>query len=285
MSVTVPTSLDDVLAALAADPSATILAGGTDLMVEVNDGARRPSSVLAIRRVPELRGWHIAPDVITIGAGTTYTDLLSPELSTALPALAAAARTVGSPQIRTAGTVGGNVATASPAGDTLPVLAALDATVHLATRAGTRSLPLEDFIVGPKRVDLHPGELITSITVPAVRGPQEYMKVGVRNAMVIAVASLALVVDLERRRVGIGLGSVGPTPLLAPTARAWIGDRLLWRADGVGLRDPADVERFGELVADAARPIDDHRSTAVYRRQAVAILARRALRRALRWAP
>jgi CO/xanthine dehydrogenase FAD-binding subunit len=216
-----------------------------------------------------------------LGAATTYTELLEPELQALCPALGAAARTVGSPQIRNTGTIGGNLGTASPAGDALPVLVALGATVELAGPAGRRALPTTDFLLGPKRNALAPGELIAAVRVPMWRGPQDYLKVGVRNAMVIAIASLAFAVDLDERAIGVGLGSVGPTPLAAPDASQWLTGRLTWRDDGIALTEPADAERFGELVAEAARPIDDHRSTAAYRRHAVAVLARRALRRAL----
>jgi CO/xanthine dehydrogenase FAD-binding subunit len=283
MAVTVPATLDEALAALGAAPAATVLAGGTDLLVEINEGHRSPDHVLALRAVPELRGWTFTGGDAVIGAATTYTDLMASEIAAAIPALAAAARTVGSPQIRNAGTIGGNLATASPAGDTLPVLVALGASVEIAGAAGRRVLPVTDFFVGPKRTALQPGELVVAVRVPVWRGPQDYLKVGVRNAMVIAVASVALALDVDKRAVGIGLGSVGPTPLDAPDAAAWLRDRLEWRADGVGLADPADLDHFGSLVADAARPIDDHRSTAAYRRHAVGVLARRALRRALAW--
>ena len=281
MSVALPTNLEDTLAALDAHPGALVLGGGTDLMVEVNAGVRRLEDVVSLRRVDALRGWHVDGRDLVLGAATTYTELLAPEVAALSPALAAAARTVGSPQIRNTGTIGGNLGTASPAGDTLPVLVALGATVGVAGRDGARGIPIHDFFLGPKRNALAPGELITSVRVPVRRGPQDYLKVGVRNAMVIAVASLAFAVDLDERRIGIGLGSVGPTPLAAPEASQWLAGVLDWRDDGIALTDPAHLERFGELAAEAARPIDDHRSTAAYRRHAIAVLARRALRRAL----
>jgi CO/xanthine dehydrogenase FAD-binding subunit len=228
-----------------------------------------------------LRGWHADGEDLVIGAATTYTDLLDAEVARHAPALAASARTVGSPQIRNAGTLGGNLATASPAGDTLPVLVALDARVEIAGRDGRRTLPVSELLTGPKRTTLSPTELIVAVRVPRWRGPQDYLKVGVRNAMVIAVASLAFAIDFDRRRVGIGLGSVGPTPLAAPAAAEWLTGRLDWNRGGIELRDPADIEQFGRVVAQAAQPIDDHRSTATYRRHAIDVLARRALRRAL----
>jgi CO/xanthine dehydrogenase FAD-binding subunit len=250
-------------------------------MVEVNDGRRRLEHVVSLRRVDELRGWQAEGRELVLGAATTYTDLLAPELQAMCPALAAAARTVGSPQIRNAGTLGGNLGTASPAGDALPVLVALGATIEVAGAGGRRTVPISGFFLGPKRNALQAGEVIAAVRVPMWRGPQDYLKVGVRNAMVIAVASLAFAVDLDDRAIGVGLGSVGPTPLAAPDASQWLTSRLRWHDDRSTLDDPADAERFGDLVADAARPIDDHRSTAAYRRHAVAVMARRALRRAL----
>jgi CO/xanthine dehydrogenase FAD-binding subunit len=284
MSVLVPTDLDSALAALAHEPDALVLAGGTDAMVAVNAGWLRFESVVALRAVDALKQVDVDADLghVRIGSGVTYTRLLADDVVATVPALAQAARTVGSPQIRNAGTIGGNLATASPAGDTLPVLVALDATVEVASVAGRRTVPVHELLTGPKRTSLGPRELITAVTVPLVRGHQEYRKVGVRNAMVIAVASVAAVVDLDRRSVAIGLGSVGPVPLRAPAAEAWLAGRLRWDDDGVGLEEPADLERFAEMVGGAARPIDDHRGTATYRRHAVGVMAGRCLRAALR---
>jgi len=275
----VPLRLDDALRLLHELPEAHVLAGGTDLMVEVNYGHRRPPAIVAINRVADLRGWSMGSDgIVTIGAGTTYTDLLDPALGRLAPALAAAARTVGSPQIRNAGTIGGNLGTSSPAGDTLPVLAALDAEVDLRSATAERRIPLSELIVGPKRNTLLPGELIVGVRIAAAApdDSQEYLKVGTRNAMVIAVASCAVIVEPSRRRIRVGLGSVGPVPLRAPEAEAWAGDAIDWDR-----RTLADAAAFGAMVAAAARPIDDHRSTADYRRHAVGVLAARAVRRSL----
>ena len=277
MTVAQPRSFEDALAALAADPTAAVLAGGTDLMVDVNFGRRRPSAVIATRNVPELRGWSRDRDEVVLRAGLTYTEMLAEPLATLVPALAAAARTVGSPQIRNAGTVGGNLATASPAGDTLPVLAALNAHIVVESLAGARTLALDELIVGPKRTSLRPGELIREVRVPVLRGPQEFLKVGGRNAMVIAVSSAALVVDLDGRAVRCALGSVGPVPIRARDAESWVAAHIDW--DRRTIDDETTFETFGARVADAAQAIDDHRSSAVYRRHSIAVLARRALRR------
>lgn len=276
--MTIALTLDDACAALAADPTATVLAGGTDLMVQVNRGDHSIGNVVAIDRVPELRGWTCEGDVLRIGAGMTYADMADPGFGALAPALGQAARTVGSPQIRATGTIGGNLATASPAGDMLPVLVALDAVVELRSSDGERHLPLDEFVVGVKANALSAGELIVAVRAPVLHGPQEFMKVGPRNAMVISVASLALVVDPSGRTVRVGLGSVAPVPLRATEAEAMIGGRIDWE----GGRPPTagDVDRFGQLVADATRPIDDHRGTAAYRRHVVGVMARRALVRA-----
>ena len=195
------------------------------------------------------------------------------------PALAEASRTVGSPQIRNAGTLAGNLGTCSPAGDALPVLAALDADGHAGVGRRRSHHARREFMVGVKRTAIEPGELIVEITVPTARGWQGYAKVGVRNAMVIAVASACLVVDDDRRsgsRSPSGRSarrSSGATRPRRGSARA-----LDW-ATMTAADD--DLVAFGQLAAAAARPITDHRSTAEYRRHAVGVLATRLARRAV----
>jgi CO/xanthine dehydrogenase FAD-binding subunit len=280
MPVHIPDTVESAVERLAADPSATILAGGTDLMVEVNDGHRRPAaSVVLVNRIAELRSWRHDPvaRVVTIGAAVTYRELLDDPIASMSPALAHASRTVGSPQIRNAGTLGGNLGTSSPAGDGLPVLVALDATLELAGANGRRTLPISEFMLGAKRHALRPGEMIVSISIPVVDGFQAYAKVGVRNAMVIAVASACVVLDRSRRAAAVALGSVGPTILRCPEAEAHLAESLDWDRLMVAA---ADLERFGQMVSGASRPITDHRSTAEYRRHAVGVLAKRLVRRA-----
>ena len=281
MSVLVPASLDDALAQLAADPSLHVLAGGTDLMVEVNMGHRRPPGILAVDRLAELRGWRHdeAAGTVRMGAGLTYAQMAGPAFAALVPALTEAARTVGSPQIRNAGTIGGNLGTASPAGDGLPVLSALDATVELASSAGRRTLSIHDYLLGVKRTARRPDELITAVTVPVLRGWQGYAKVGVRNAMVIATVSASLAVDTVGRTVRLSMGAVAPTVLRATEAEAWVAERVDWTG-GALANAAATAAEFGRLAAAQARPIDDHRSTAAYRRHAVGVLAARLLRRA-----
>jgi CO/xanthine dehydrogenase FAD-binding subunit len=248
-------------------------------MVALNFRHARPGALLDLTRVPELSDWSSDDGRVRVGAGVTYTRLIE-ELGDRLPGLAIASRTVGSLQIRNRGTVGGNLATASPAGDGLPPLYTADAVVEVASTRGTRRVPVAEFVTGPKRTCLAEDELICAFDIAAAAGPQQFAKVGTRNAMVIAVCSVSLSLWPEQRRVAVCVGSAGPTPLRAPEAEAFIGGAL--DEDGLWDRpDPipdATAERFGALVGAAARPIDDVRGTADYRRHAVGVLARRALR-------
>ena len=279
MSVEVLSTLHEALQFLAARPDALVLGGGTDLMVELNGGHRRADAVACINRVRELRSWLHDPVAATVhlGAAVTYSEIMTEPLASLLPALAQAARTVGSPQIRNAATIGGNVATASPAGDGLPVLAALDAVVHVASARATRDVTFAEFATGPKRNVLQPGELITGITVPVLQGYQGYSKVGVRNAMVIATASACLAVHVPDRSIRLALGSVGPVIIRASAAEQLAAGAVDWIAGAI---PDQSVAEFAASAADAARPIDDHRSTAAYRCRAIEVLAGRMLRRA-----
>jgi CO/xanthine dehydrogenase FAD-binding subunit len=278
VEILAPDTWEQALALKAAQPDAVPIAGGTDLMVALNFDRARPPAILDLTRVPELRDWEADDGRLRIGAGVTYTRLIE-ELGERLPGLAMASRTVGSPQIRNRGTVGGNLGTASPAGDGLPPLYASDAEVELASASGTRRLPVAEFVTGPKRQSARDDELIAAFHLPAATGPQQFAKIGPRNAMVIAVCSLALAVWPERRAVCACIGSAGPTPIRANEAEAFIAGVLdeegLW--EGRGALAPSALERFGELVAAAAAPIDDVRGSAAYRRHALGVLARRTL--------
>src|SRR2546425_6005351 len=268
----------------AAHPEAVPIAGGTDVMVEINLDHRRPETVMDLTPIRELTEWGTDDGVLRIGAGVSYTRLID-ELGDRLPGLVRASRPVGSPQIRNRGTVGGNLGTASPAGDALPVLAVYDAEVVLVNAGGIRrALPWHQFMVGPKKTVIAPDELILGAQWKIVRGPGSFSKVGTRNAMVIAVASLCLLFDEENRTVRVALGSVGPTILRAVDAEQFLA-RALQEAgawdDARAAVPPAVVEEFAGRVGQAARPIDDVRGTAAYRRHACAVLARRALSWAL----
>lgn len=273
-----PTSWPDALAARAELPGALPIAGGTDVMVELNFDRHRPDALLDLTRVPELREWSRTDDGgVRLGAGVSFARVMS-ELASLAPGLAMASRTVGSPQIRVRGTVGGNLGSASPAGDAHPVLLAVGAVVEVESAArGRRSIPVADFFTGVKRSALEADELVASVLLPAATGPQQFAKVGTRNAMVIAVTSFGLALHPEQGRVGAAIGSAAPTPRQASAAQDFAADVLagLWSSRSP-LPDGA-AERFGELVAGAAAPIDDVRGTAAYRRHALAVLARRAL--------
>jgi CO/xanthine dehydrogenase FAD-binding subunit len=270
-----PDSWREALETKAAHPDAVPIFGGTDVMVDLNFDRERPGAVLDLTRVPEIQEWEQDDGRLRVGAGVTYTRIIA-ELGSRLPGLAMASRTVGSPQIRNRGTVGGNLGTASPAGDALPPLYTSDAEVELVCTEGTRRVPVTDFITGPKRNALKPDELIAAFHIPQAEGPQQFAKNGPRNAMVIAVCSFGLALHPQQRRVGTCLGSAAPPPVRAREAEEFVEGVLEWESRAeIGA---AALERFGELVGMAARPISDVRGTAAYRTHAVSVLARRTLR-------
>jgi CO/xanthine dehydrogenase FAD-binding subunit len=259
MDVLTPRSLREALRLRAEQPDALAIQGGTDVMVAVNFDRARPPTILNLNEVAELRGWSRDNGALRLGAGLTYTDAMETELAELLPALAEASRTVGSPQIRNRGTIGGNLATASPAGDALPPLVIEGAEVECTSVRGARLVPVADFVTGVKTTALAPDELITAVVLTPSAAPQTFMKVGPRNAMVIAVVSLAVSAGEELRA---SFGSASPRPLLVTASR-----------------DEADS--FPERVADAASPIDDVRGSAEYRRHALRVMTTRALERTL----
>ncbi len=261
-----PHDLDAALSALADDPDAMLLAGGTDVMVEVNAGHANPEHVIALRRIDALRGWNGH----RIGAGVTYTEMERGPY----PALAQLARTVGSPQIRNAGTIGGNLGTASPAGDTLPFLAALDAEVELhSARKGVRTMRWDGFLVGVKQNARRSDEIIAAVRLPGgIPERQEFGKIGVRNAMVISMVSACVMRDGEHG-TRVALGAVGPTPIRARRAEEMISTEPNPSEAALG--------EFVRLVREEVRPISDHRGTEAYRRHASGVLARRLLERCL----
>jgi CO/xanthine dehydrogenase FAD-binding subunit len=273
-----PTSWADALSARAAHPDAVPIAGGTDVMVELNFDHRRPPALLDLTRVPELREWTHQDGQVRLGAGVSYARVIT-ELGGLLPGLAMAARTVGSPQIRNRGTVGGNLGAASPAGDSHPPLLAADAVVEVASAArGVRRLPITEFYTGVKRNALAADELIAAVLIAPAAGPEQFCKIGTRNAMVIAVAAFGLALHPDRRAVGTGIGSAAPTPRRAPEAEEFLAGELdaagLWETRGA-LPDSL-ARAFGERVAGATAPIDDVRGSAAYRRHSLGVLARRA---------
>ncbi|MFF3004761.1 FAD binding domain-containing protein [Kitasatospora sp. NPDC057940] len=275
-----PATWDEALAAKAEYPTALPIAGGTDVMVELNFDVHRPSAILDLNRITELTQWSNDDGVVRLGASVPYSRIID-ELSGPLPGLALAAHTVGSPQIRNRGGVGGNLGAASPAGDSHPALLAAgrDVQVEAASVRGTRLIPIDDFYVGVKRNSLEADELIRAVHIPVADGPQQFSKIGTRNAMVIAVCAFGFALHPKNGTVGTGIGSAAPTPRRAVEAEEYLAgvlaERGLWESGD--LLGAEVVRRFGELVKAAASPIDDVRGTADYRRHALAVMARRTL--------
>jgi CO/xanthine dehydrogenase FAD-binding subunit len=259
VQVLTPRSLDEALRLRSELPGAVPIAGGTDVMVDLNFDRRRPENLINLNEVAELREWSREGAALRLGAAVTYSAIEHSELASLLPALAEASRTVGSPQIRNRGTIGGNLGTASPAGDALPPLLVEDAEVELASVRRSRRVPVGDFVVGVKRNLLADDELIVAVHLRSSGAPQTFMKIGPRNAMVIAVCSLALAVDRERGEVRAAFGSAAPVPTLVT----------------------GGLDGFPDRIVAAASPIDDVRGTAAYRRHALRVLATRALERCL----
>ena len=279
MTVIVAKELSTALAALREHADARLIQGGTDLMVEINFNHVKPTTMVSLRDIEVLRMIQTdSQGIMSIGSGVPYSIIEGEPVLSAIPALAQAARTVGSPQIRAAGSLGGNLGTCSPAGDTLPVMFALDAMIHLNTLDSHRVVSIHEFMTGVKRSVRQHDEVITSIDFPIVQGWQGYSKVGVRNAMVISVASACLVADHDKANVRLALGSVGPTIIRCREAEAWLASSQDLTAGQTISREVAN--EFGRRAAAESSPIDDHRSTAEYRRHAISVLASRLLRKA-----
>ena len=272
-----PQTLNEALEILGSNSESQIISGGTDFMVEVNFGHRKINDVVSLTGISELRTWSQQDGYVRIGAALPYAEMESGPLSALLPALAQAARTVGSPQIRAAGSIGGNLGTCSPAGDSLPVLFAHDAVVIIANRNGQRRVPIADFMVGPKRNALNHGEIISAVEIRIPSGFQGYSKVGVRNAMVISIASACFVHDLSSRSVRLAMGTVGPTILRARDAENWLASET--DLSTIPELSTAQIQEFGRRCAAEASPISDHRSTAQYRRHAIGVISSRLLER------
>ncbi|MFE9428073.1 FAD binding domain-containing protein [Kitasatospora sp. NPDC006697] len=290
-----PTSLEEAVEALGTHPAAVPVAGGTDLMEAVNAGRVRPAALLGLGRITELRGWRYEDGgTAVLGAGLTLARMDRPDFAALIPALADAARTAGPPQTRNVGTLGGNIATAAPAGDTLPVLAALEAVVTLARPGGHREVPVSHLLTGLDPI--RPGELLTWVRVPLLHAPQVFVKATGRGGPARATASVALVLDPARRGVRCAVGAVAPVPLRPLEAEAWVAGCIDWSArgeDGARTIDPAAAAAFGEYVATACVPDaygaepgglrpEGPTAAATALRRTVAVLARRALGRALK---
>jgi CO/xanthine dehydrogenase FAD-binding subunit len=273
-----PASWEEVLAAKAEHPTAVPIAGGTDIMVEINFDHRRPEYLLDLNRVSELREWEVGAEQVQLGACVPYTQIIE-NLRAELPGLATASHTVASPQIRNRGTVAGNLATASPAGDAHPALLSSGADVEVESVRGTRRIPVDAFFTGVKRNALAEDELIKAIHIKKATGPQQFSKVGTRNAMVIAVCAFGIALHPETRTVRTGIGSAAPTPVRAREAEEFLNAALaeggFWESGKI--ITPSVARQFAELASAACNPIDDVRGTATYRRHAVSVMARRTL--------
>ena len=269
-----PGSLAEAVAILAQEPHLRPIAGCTDLMVTSPEGRADLPGVLNVLSIPELRGIVSQDDQVVIGAATTFTEIgQSSIIRQHFPALVSAARQVGGWQIQNRATLGGNIANASPAGDSLPVLLALGATVVVAGADGERAVPYEQFHVGYRQTALQPGELLTRILLPVPPAPsrQAFRKVGTRLAQAISkvvVAGWAEVEGGSFRVLRLAAGSVAATPI-----------RLKSLEDALTSQPatPATADRAGSLATAAVEPIDDVRSTAHYRRHALGRVVRRML--------
>lgn len=253
---------------------ARFIAGGTDLLLLMEQQQTRPQLLIDLTRISELQRLNVSPEQVSIGSAVTYHQLLANEtFCAAVPFLAKAIRTIGGVQVRNVATLAGNIANASPAGDTLPCLYVLNATIHTTGADGERAIPIDEFILGVRRVALQPAELITRITFepPTPEWYGAFEKLGLRQAMAIAVVSAALLIKQNDQQVieaRIALGSVAPTVIYAPEAEAVLVGHPL---------DDDRIKLAGQRASIAAIPINDIRGSAHYRKLVAGGLVRRAL--------
>ncbi len=254
---------------------ARFIAGGTDLLLLMEREGYHPQALIDLTRIPDLRQLVVNGGQVTIGAAVTYSELLEcPPLCAGVPFLADAIRTIGGVQVRNIATLAGNLANASPAADTLPALYVLNARVHLAGPGGIHELPIEQVVLGVRRTALEPAELITHVSfdLPGPGWQGAFQKLGLRRAMAISVVSAAALLHIEDgavKEARLALGAVAPTVIRVPEAEAALAGKAL---------DEQTIEQAARLAGAAARPIDDVRSSADYRKRVVAGLVRRTLR-------
>jgi carbon-monoxide dehydrogenase medium subunit len=273
-----PRTVADAVAILARERDSRVLAGGTDLLVQMRTGRTKPRVLVDVKRIPDLRVVTLDSNGLRIGAGVSCAEIREvPGLAAAYPGLHEAVALIGSEQIQGRATVAGNLCNASPAADTVPALIALGARAVIAGPKGTRELPVEQMVTAPGRNALAPGELLVELRVapPAPRAADAYLRLIPRSEMDIAVVGaavrVALAPDGTCTDARVALGAVAPTALRVPAAEAaLVGTRV----------DAAALARLAEAASAAARPIDDKRGTAAYRRQVAGVLARRAAARA-----
>jgi carbon-monoxide dehydrogenase medium subunit len=257
-------------------PSVKVLAGGTDLLVELKSASHVPRVVVDISRAADLKGIAVTDQGLRIGALVTHTEILrSPLIREMFPALADAAHTIGAVQTRNLATLGGNLVTCVPSMDSGPTLVALDALVTIAGPGGRRQLPLTGFFVGPRKTILKPEELLVEIIIPRenLGKPANFQKFGLRKGQALALvnAAASLWMDWERNvcvAPRIALGAVAPTVIRAPAAEAYLEGRAI---------TPEAMAEAGRIAVGEARPISDFRASVEYRRDLIAVLTRRAL--------
>lgn len=275
-----PPTLEEALALLARHgPAATVMAGGTDLLVTLKEGAPAPAVVVSLTRIPELARIHEGADALIVGAAATANAVAASEIvRRRAPALADAARTLASYPVRNRATIGGNLAGAVPSADFPPILIALEASVDLISPRGPRRVALADFFVGARRTVRAPDEILTAVRVPVsrLRTGACYLKFGRRGASALAVAGVAARVQLDGDRCAgcrVVLGAVAPTPLLVRPAGDCPFDRRF---------NPECMPHNATAAIDQSRPITDVRGSVEYRRHLVERLTRRAVEEAAR---
>jgi carbon-monoxide dehydrogenase medium subunit len=274
-----PVSVGEAVDLMAAHPGAGLLAGGTDLLVQLRAGRKQTDLVIDVKHIPELNEIRADAGGLTLGAAAPcYRIYANDGVRERYPSLAEVAALIGGTQIQGRASIGGNLCNAAPSADSVPLLIALGATCHIAGPAGPRQMPVEDFCLAPGRNALQPGELLVSLRLPPPRphSGAQYLRFIPRNEMDIAVAGVGVEVTLEDghfRAARIALAAVAPTPLYVRAA----GEALAGRAV-----DAASMAAAAEIARAAARPITDMRGTAEYRRHLCEILTRRALEAAVR---
>ncbi len=270
-------SINEALDTKQKRPSSRFISGGTEVIADQNLGLLEPEGYISLRRIKELHTIEPKSDGLYIGAGVVVAQLLDDKAMAQVILLKKAARAFGTRQVRNRATVGGNIASGLPDRTLLPCLLALEATVHLQSAKGKRSLPIKDFLIEPGKTAISKDEILTGTTVPYVKGFQEYYMVGPRNAQFFVTACLALVVDEANKNVRLGLGNAGPTAMRAKEAEEYANNAIDWKKQTV---DETIAIKFGEIAAENCSPVSDAAASAAYRRHAIKVMSKRILLRA-----
>lgn len=269
-----PETVAEAVAALAERPGAVLVAGGTEVMPDLLWRRRSATGFVSLRRIPSLRAVTVDRETLVIGAGATAARLQGGDVVAAAPGLARAAASLGTPQVRTEATAGGNVVSALPYRNLLPMLLALDARLEL---SGGQVVPFDGFVTAPGRTRLAAGEVLTGLRLPVRPGFQDYVKIGRRNAQYVATVSAALVLDTAGRRARLAFGNAAPLPLRLDDADRVATEAVDWATGTVSAAGAAEV---AELVRRGVDPPADEVASADYRRHALGVLATRLLTRA-----